>query len=64
MLDEKILSLLVCPICQGPLYYKKDQNELWCKTNRLAYTIRDGIPVMLVEQARQLDDSEIAAVGK
>jgi uncharacterized protein YbaR (Trm112 family) len=53
--DPKLLDLLVCPICKGPLLYRKTEQELVCKADRLAYPIRDGIPVMLEEEARKLD---------
>jgi uncharacterized protein YbaR (Trm112 family) len=53
--DAKLLDLLVCPICKGPLAYRKPEQELVCKADRLAYPIRDGIPVMLEEEARKLD---------
>jgi uncharacterized protein YbaR (Trm112 family) len=53
--DAKLLDLLVCPICKGPLVYRKTEQELICKADRLAYPIRDGIPVMLEEEARKLD---------
>ncbi len=54
-MDAKLLDLLVCPICKGPLVYRKTEQELLCKADRLAYPIRDGIPVMLEEEARKLD---------
>lgn len=54
-MDAKLLDLLVCPICKGPLVYHKTEQELVCKADRLAYPIRDGIPVMLEEEARRLD---------
>jgi uncharacterized protein YbaR (Trm112 family) len=53
--DAKLLDLLVCPICKGPLVYRKAEQELVCKADRLAYPIREGIPVMLEEEARKLD---------
>jgi uncharacterized protein YbaR (Trm112 family) len=54
-MDAKLLDLLVCPICKGPLAYRKAEQELVCKADRLAYPIREGIPVMLEEEARKLD---------
>lgn len=57
-MDNKLLDILVCPICKGPLHYNKAQQELICKADRLAYPIRDDIPVMLEEQARQLTPDE------
>ena len=57
-MDAKLLEILVCPLCKGPLVYRKDQGELVCKADRLAYPIRDDIPVMLEEEARQLPAEE------
>ena len=57
-MDPKLLEILVCPICKGPLDYRKDVQELVCKPCRLAYPIRDDIPVMLEEDARRLDETE------
>jgi uncharacterized protein YbaR (Trm112 family) len=57
-MDAKLLDILVCPICKGPLVYKKEAQELVCKPCRLAYPVRDGIPVMLEEEARRLADTE------
>jgi len=58
MVNRKMLEILVCPVCKGPLIYKKKQQELICKPDRLAYPIRDDIPVMLEEEARHLDLEE------
>lgn len=58
-MDSKLLDILVCPVCKGPLKYNKQKQELICKADKLAYPIRDDIPVMLEEEARQLEDSEI-----
>ncbi|MFO7579569.1 Trm112 family protein [Nitrosomonas halophila] len=57
-MDPKLLDILVCPLCKGPLIYKKDKQELICKPDRLAYPIKDGIPVMLEDEARQLSPEE------
>ena len=57
-MDKKLLEILVCPICKGPLVYKKNEAELICKADRLAYPIRDDIPVMLEQEARQLPPDE------
>lgn len=57
-MDPRLLDILVCPVCKGPLLYRKAEAELVCKADRLAYPIRDGIPVMLEEDARKLDPSE------
>lgn len=52
-MDARLLEILVCPICKGPLTYDRCQQELICQADKLAYPIRDGIPVMLVDEARQ-----------
>ena len=57
-MDSKLLDILVCPLCKGPLLYKKAQDELVCKPCRLAYPVRDGIPVMLEDDARKLSPTE------
>lgn len=57
-MDTKLLKILVCPVTKGPLIYKKAEQELISKSARLAYPIRDGIPVMLEEEARRLGDEE------
>ena len=59
--DPKLLEILVCPLCKGPLAYLRDAVELVCKGDRLAYPVRDGIPVMLEDEARRLAaDEDIA----
>ena len=57
-MDPKLLEILVCPITKGPLVYDKEKQELISKSARLAYPIRDDIPVMLEDEARRLDPSE------
>jgi len=57
-MDKKLLEILVCPLCKGPLVYVKAAQELICRADRLAYPIRDGIPVMLEDEARQLPADE------
>ncbi len=57
-MDHKLLDILVCPICKGPLVYAKARQELICKPDRLAYPVRDGIPVMLEDEARKLPPEE------
>lgn len=57
-MDVKLLEILVCPLCKGPLVYHKERQELICKPDRLAYPIRDDIPVMLEDEARQLPADE------
>lgn len=58
MMDSKLLDILVCPVCKGKLYYDKDAAELICRADRLAYPIRDEIPVMLEDEARKLSPEE------
>jgi uncharacterized protein YbaR (Trm112 family) len=58
MIDEKLLSILVCPVSKAPLDYNKEKQELVCKASGLAYPIRDGIPVMLEAEARVLSSDE------
>ena len=53
MLDKKLLSILVCPVTKAPVEYDSEKDELVCKASGLAYPVRDGIPVMLVDEARQ-----------
>lgn len=57
-MDAKLLEILVCPLCKGPLQYRKEARELICKPCRLAYPIRDDIPVMLEDEARKLPPEE------
>ena len=54
-MDKKLLEILVCPRCKGKLEFDKKSKELICKNDQLAFPVRDGIPVMLEEEARQLD---------
>lgn len=57
-MDPKLLDILVCPLCKGPLLYKRVENELICKADRLAFQIKDGIPVMMEGEARKLPPDE------
>ena len=57
-MDKKLLDILACPVCKGKLIYNKEAQELICKADRLAFPIRDDIPVMLESDARQLDVEE------
>ncbi len=57
-MDAKLLEILVCPICKGPLHYKKPEQELVCKPCRLAFPVKDDIPVMLENEARKLPPEE------
>jgi len=53
-MDKRLLDILVCPVTKAPVYYNESTRELICKASRLAYPVRDGIPVMLEEEARTL----------
>ena len=57
-MDPKLLEILVCPLCKGPLSYRKAADELVCKADRLGFPVKDGIPVMLEEDARKLPPEE------
>ena len=57
-MDPRLIDLLVCPGCKGPLKLDRERQELVCAADRLAFPIRDGIPVMLENEARPLDESE------
>lgn len=58
-MDSKLLELLVCPVTKGPLTWNADKQELWSRSARLAYPVRDGIPVLLENEARVLTDDEL-----
>ncbi len=58
-MDAKLLEILVCPLCKSPLIYRKAEQELICKADQLAYSIKDDIPVMLADEARKLSSEEI-----
>jgi uncharacterized protein YbaR (Trm112 family) len=60
-MDTKLLELLVCPVTKGTLEFKRDTQELVSRSARLAYPIRDGIPVLLENEARPLTDAELEA---
>jgi uncharacterized protein YbaR (Trm112 family) len=53
-MDPRLLDILACPLCKGPLVYRAAAQVLVCRADRLAYPIRDGVPVMLDEEARAL----------
>lgn len=57
-MDARLLEILVCPLCKGPLDYRKPAAELVCKACRLAFPVKDDIPVMLEDEARQLAPEE------
>ncbi|MFT3721812.1 Trm112 family protein [Pseudorhodoferax sp.] len=58
-MDSKLLELLVCPVTKGPLQYDRERQELVSRSARLAYPIRDGIPILLETEARTLSDEEL-----
>ncbi len=58
-MDKRLLEILVCPVTKGPLIYDKKKQELISRSARLAYPIRDGIPVMLEDEARRLSSDEV-----
>jgi uncharacterized protein YbaR (Trm112 family) len=58
-MDKQLLAMLVCPQCKGNLEYKKETKELICRFDRLAFPIRDAIPVMLIDEARQVTLEEL-----
>lgn len=58
-MDTRLLELLVCPVTKGLLEYDRDRQELWSRSARLAYPVRDGIPVLLENEARTLSDDEL-----
>jgi uncharacterized protein YbaR (Trm112 family) len=62
MIDKKLLDILACPLCKSPLIYDQAKQELICKADRLAFPIRDDIPVMLEDEARELSLAEIDAL--
>jgi uncharacterized protein YbaR (Trm112 family) len=61
-MDSKLLELLVCPVTKTSLVWQRDKAELWCVASRLAYPIDDGIPVLIPEQARELQDEEVQSI--
>ncbi|MGN7613557.1 Trm112 family protein [Magnetococcales bacterium HHB-1] len=58
MIDKELLEILVCPACKGALDYNPDDLELVCHRCNLAFPVRDGIPIMLIDEARKLEDEE------
>lgn len=59
-MDSKLLEILVCPLCKGPLVFRREAAELVCRADRLAFPVRDDIPVMLEDEARTLGPDEEA----
>ena len=58
-MDNKLLDILVCPVCKGALVYKKEAEELICKFDRLAFPVKEGIPVLIEVEARELSTDEL-----
>lgn len=63
-MDSKLLELLVCPVTKGPLQFDRERQELISRSARLAYPVRDGIPILLESEARTLSDAEIEGQGR
>ncbi len=63
-MDSKLLEMLICPVSKGALAYQREASELWCRASRLAYPVRDGVPVMLEAEARALTDEEYESLKK
>jgi len=62
MLDKKLLEILVCPVCKGELRYDRTANELVCVIDKLAYPVREGVPVMLTAEARAMTSDELESL--
>lgn len=58
-MDKKLLDILVCPCCLGPVRYMEEHNELWCQTEALAFPIEHDIPIMLEDRARKIPPKEL-----
>lgn len=63
MVDPELLDILVCPATKAPLIYRADEDELWSIEAKLAYPVRDGIPVMVEAEARPLSDDDVASAS-
>ena len=64
MVNKRLLGILVCPQTGGQLRWVESSQELWCKASRLAYPVRDGVPVMMLDEARHLTDDELEKIKK
>lgn len=62
-MDTRLLELLVCPVCKGPLVYDRQRQELLSRAMRLAYPVRDGMPILLESEARTMSEDEVAALA-
>lgn len=58
-MDHRLLEIVACPVCKGKLNFNKEQNELICQFDRLAYPLREGIPVLLTTEAREVSSDEV-----
>ena len=58
-MDNKLLDILACPVCKGPLQWHREAEVLVCRADRLAFPVRDGIPIMLASEARQIGDDVV-----
>lgn len=63
-METMLLDILACPICKGPLVHRRDAEELVCRGDRLAWPIRDGVPVLLVGEAREVSAQELQSMEK
>lgn len=63
-MSERLTDILVCPVCKGPLLWQRERGEFLCRADRLAYPVRDGIPVMLPDEARRLAPDDGALAGR
>ena len=63
-MSERLTDILACPVCKGPLTWQRDSTELLCRADRLAFPVRDGIPVMLPDEARRLAPDDSALSGR
>lgn len=63
-MDKRLLEILACPICKSSLIYLKDKKELVCKPDRLAFPVKEDIPIMLEEEARKLDSEEVEHLAR
>ena len=63
-MSERLTDILACPVCKGPLTWQRDAGEFVCRADRLAYPVRDGIPVMLPDEARRLASDDEALTGR
>ena len=59
IMDKKLFDILACPVCKGKLVYKKDQQALWCRADKLSYPIQDGVPILKADCAKRLSLEEL-----